>query len=345
MRAKRSLFVLAAAPFLCAPALRAQQAPAAAQEISLPGGANGIGFDDLRYSASLDRILAPAGGTGSLDLIDPATRAVTRISGFSKASRGSGRHGEGTTSADEGAGYLFATDRTSRTVRVVDPKEGKIVASTPLASGPDYVRFVGATRELWVTEPGADRIEVFRLEGDRPPVPQHEGFLPVPGGPESLVIDGGRGRAYANLWGGTTLAIDLRSRAIVERWPNGCQGSRGLALDAARGILFVACSEGKAVALDTARGGKELGAASSGSGVDIIDYDPTLGHLYFPGARSATMAVIGVGKGGSLSVLGTFPTAPGAHCVVSDRRGTAYVCDPRGGSLLAIRDPFPEIPR
>ena len=48
----------------------------------MPAGSAGIGFDDLRYSATLHRVLAPAGRTGTLDLIDPDTLAVTSISGL-----------------------------------------------------------------------------------------------------------------------------------------------------------------------------------------------------------------------------------------------------------------------
>ena len=309
-------------------------------EIVLPGGDAGIGFDDLGYSPSLGKVLAPAGRTGNLDLVDPSTHQVTVIGGFRERGSFGGGHGEGTTSVDEGGGYLFATDRTSETVNVVDPRAGKIAVSAKLAAGPDYVRYVEPTRELWVTEPDRDRIEIFRLEGS-PPRPVHSAFLDVPGGPESLVVDSARGRAYTNLWKDKTLAIDLKSRSIVERWSNGCADSRGIALDRGRDFVFAACAEGKAVVLDAAHGGKILGSVTSGSGVDIIDYDPKLGHLYFPGARSETLAILAVSPEGQLSVLEIRPTAPSAHCVVSDRQGNAYVCDPKRGRLLVIRDSRP----
>ena len=79
----------------------------------------------------------------------------------------------------------------------------------------------------------------------------------------------------------------------------------------------------------------------SGNGVDIIAYDATRAHLYLPGDESATMAIIGVSPKGALSLLGTVPTVKDAHCVTSDDRGNAYVCDPKNGQLLVIRDPYP----
>src|SRR5690348_14159515 len=92
--------------------------------VPLPGGSPaGIGFDDMRYSPSLHRVIAPAGRTGALDLVDPATKKVTSIPGFSSDTSfgGGAGHGQGTTSADEGRGLLFASDRTARTLVVVDP--------------------------------------------------------------------------------------------------------------------------------------------------------------------------------------------------------------------------------
>ena len=345
---RRSRAALLAFPLLVALLVAAFAArPASASDprvhttrIELPQGAAGIGFDDLRFAPSLSVLLVPAGRTGSLDLLDPATRTVTAISGFSRAASFGGGHGEGTTSADEADGYLLATDRTSGELAVVDPRGRRLVSRARLSGSPDYVRFVAATSEAWVTEPDRDRIEVFRLEGRTPPQPKTSGFIEVKGGPESLVIDARRGRAYSHLWEGRTVAIDLHSRSIVATWVNGCKGSRGMALDEERGLLFAGCAEGKVGTLSV-EDGRELSSASSGNGVDIIDYAPALRHLYLPGGKSATMAILGVTTKGDLSVLGVVPTAEKAHCVAADRSRNAYVCDPQSGVLIVVADPYP----
>ncbi|MGH7781221.1 MAG: YncE family protein [Candidatus Binataceae bacterium] len=306
----------------------------------LPGGHGGIGFDDMGFAPSLRKVLVPAGRSGNLDLIDPDTKQITIISGFTSRTNFGGGHGQGVTSADEGLGLLFATDRDARKLDVIDPNARAIVASAPLASGPDYVRFVSITREVWVTEPGAARIEVFSLPHAGTPKPAHVDFISIPGGPESLVIDERRGRAYANLWTDTTIAIDLKSRSISARWKNGCKGSRGLAIDDARGFLFVGCAEGKLSVLDLAAGA-QVAQASSGNGVDIIAYNPQLAHAYLPGAETATMAVIGITAKGAATVIGTVKTVKRSHCVAADDRGNAYVCDPSAGRLLVFKDTFP----
>ncbi len=327
---------LVGALLLAAGAARAQPVPVS---IPIPGGEAGVGFDDLRFSAALGRLLVPAGRTGSIALLEPAEWRLTRIGGFSAQPEFSGGHDDGVTSADEGRGFVFATDRTALRLVVVDPADGRVVAWTRLAGSPDYVRYVEPTGEVWVTQPDKEQIEIFRLEGN-PPKPVHEAFLAVDGGPESLVIDSRRGRAYTHLWKGRTVAINAKNRGILAKWPNGCEGSRGIALDEERNFLFVGCAEGRGVTLD-AKTGKILGKVETGDGIDLIDYSPRLGHLYLAAGKSGTLGIAAVSPNGGLSLLAEVPTAKGGHCVAADTSGHVYVCDPKAGRILVVPDADP----
>lgn len=316
------------------------RAPAMAppRAIRLSPSDGGIGFDDLGFSRQLRKVLVPAGGSGRIDLIDPDSFAVTStVRGTSTAYAGG--HGDGITSADSDGTRLFATDRTSRRVLVVNPTTGALVASASLAGHPDYVRWVGGTRELWVTEPSEQRIEVFSLGPDN--VLRAAGQIRVPGGPESLVIDDPGKRAFTHLWNGLTLAIDVSKRSILAKWPNGCRGSRGIAFDERDGIVFAACAEGKLVALDVNHNGRKLGSLATGGGVDVIAYNATLRHAYVPASESAEMTVVAVSAAGELHSLQVVRTAKGAHCVAADDRAHAWVCDPAHGQLLLVTDSLP----
>jgi len=228
--------------------------PFRGESVAIASDKKGIGFDDLRYSAALHRVLVPAGRNGTLVLIDPSNHQKAVIAGMSTEKSYGGGHGEGTTSVDEGEGALYAIDRTSKEVVILDPVAHRVAARAPLGGSPDYVRYVAPTRELWVTEPDSDRIEIFRISPKRDALAS-VATIAVPGGPESLVIDPAGGRAYTHLWTGTSVAIDLHSRAIAAKWPNGCQGSRGIAYDERSHFLFAGCAEGKAVVMDAAHGG------------------------------------------------------------------------------------------
>ena len=284
-------------------------------------------------------MLAPAGRTGKLDLIDPKTNAVESIDGFSSDTSFTGGHGEGTTSVDAGGGLLFASDRGKTQVATIDPAAKKITGWTKLAGGPDYVRWVDKTKEVWVTEPGKKQIEWFKLDGKKL---VRKGAMPIKGGPESLVVDATRGRAYTHTWKDETVVLDLAKHKELARWKNGCEGSRGIALDETAGILFVGCEEGKATALDVTHDGKQLGSAKTAKGVDIIAYAPTLHHLYVPGGDSQITTVLGVNKDGALFELGSLQAEEDSHCVTTDDAGHAYVCAPKTGTLLIVTDPFPK---
>jgi hypothetical protein len=311
----------------------------AADPIELPDGKGGIGFDDMLWSPALQRVLVPAGRTGRLALVDPKTRAVTTVDGFSKAAASGEGHGAGTTSADAGGGFLFASDRNQRVVDIIDPAARRIVASVKLGGGPDYVRWVEPLGEVWVTEPNKKSIEYFHFDrAATPPRLTRLGAIDIADGPESLVIDVARGRAYTHTWHDRSVAIDLKGHRVVATWANGCKGARGIALDGARGWLFVGCDEGKATCLDVAHDGKLLGSVATAKGVDIIAWSAKLNHLYVPGGDDALLSIVAVGANGELSVAGTAKSAADAHCVATDDAGHAYVCDPQHGRVLVVDD-------
>jgi DNA-binding beta-propeller fold protein YncE len=319
-------------------------ASAPAEPLELPDGKGGIGFDDMLYVPALHRVLVPAGRTGRLILIEPKSHALSEIGGFATAPASGEGHGAGTTSADSDGKLIFASDRNRHTVSIIDVAQKKIVSSVQLGGGPDYVRWVEPRGEVWVTEPGKKAIEYFTLSRAATTTPgatpllTRTGSIPVADGPESLVIDGARGRAYTHTWHGETLAIDLATHAVVARWKNGCKGSRGIALDGKRGLLFVGCDEGRATALDVAHDGKLLGSVATGKGVDIIAWSPARQHLYVPGGDDATLTIVTVGDKGELGVAATRKSAADAHCVAADDEGHAYVCDPQNGRVLIVDD-------
>jgi DNA-binding beta-propeller fold protein YncE len=313
------------------------------ESIAIPDGDRGIGYDDLQYAPGLKRILVPAGRTGRLVLIDPTTRALAPIAGFSSTTSFGGGHGEGTTSAAEvpGAdGLIVATDRGSKTLKLVSAKKNAVVGSIQLAAPPDYVRAVPPTREIWVTEPGRKQIEVLRID-EKSGALAHVATIAVPDGPESLVIDADRGRAYSHTWSDQSYAIDLKDRKIVATWPNGCHKSRGGALDPKRGLLFAGCAEGRATVVDLSTR-KLLSSAQTGTGVDSIGYSATLGHLYVPGGGSADLSILSVAPDGTLTLLGKAPTAPDAHTAAFDpTTRSVFVGTPEHGTVLVVHDPFP----
>src|SRR6185312_16910467 len=181
---------------------------------------------------------------------------------------------------------LAVTDRSSDEIVLVDGS--KISARAKLAGGPDYVRWVPATKELWVTEPDSDQIEVFSADL------KSQAKIAVKGGPESLAIAGTT--AYTHLWEGATVEIDVHKRAVTMTYKNGCGGSRGIAVDEAHGFVFAGCADGKVTVLAK---GKVIAQLRPVDGMDIIAWSPAKRHLYLAGSSSADMAIVAVAADGA----------------------------------------------
>jgi hypothetical protein len=319
--------------------------------VDLPDNKPGIGFDDMRYSPELKKLIVPAGRTGAIDLVDPQTLEVTSISGFTASMNFTlGKHRNGSTSADYGAGKIFAIDNESKTMRVVDPVAKMVTSSTMLAAAPDYVRWVESTHEVWVTMPQNPGVSVTTPEIEVLKVPDtgaptHSLNITFPAsGPEALFIDNKRNRAYTNNgFGGNTYAVDLMTHMVAETWKNGCTAlAVDLEFDDARAFLMVTCAAGRLAVLDVANGGKQLGEITSvGMGIDVGAYNPMLHHMYLAGQDSADLSIIGISAAGMPTLLGKIQTAKGSQMVESDEYGNAWVGDPGAGRLLKVRDTYP----
>lgn len=308
--------------------------------IALPDGSPGIGFDDLRWSSSLGRVVVPGARTGKVHLVDPESAAVTTIDGFASTPDFEGGHDDGPTSADEGRGLMFVTDRTQASLDVVDPNARTIVSRTALGASPDYVRWVEATNELWVTEPAGEQIEIFALDAGSTS-PRRTSTIHVPNGPESLVVDQVRGRAYTHEWEARTLAFDVRSHAQVGSWSNGCAASRGIDLEPEHGWVLAACNEGTLTVLDAANDGHVVDVLSAGGGYDVIGYARGKRHVYLAGSSCGCLTIMGLLPTGKLSFLERLDAPSDTHCAVADDRGHVFVCAPSEGALYRLTDTLP----
>ncbi len=156
-----------------------------------------ISFDDFTYDSHLRRVIIPAGETGEVALIDPKNMNVQLISGFSQQVDPADPI-VGTSAVAVAGGFLFGLDQKTNTIKTVDLSTNNVVGSIPLQAAPDYIRYISATGELWVTEEDLNQIEIFSVSEDNPPTLQSTGNISVPNGPEALVIDDARGLAFTN---------------------------------------------------------------------------------------------------------------------------------------------------
>jgi DNA-binding beta-propeller fold protein YncE len=324
------------------------------KELSLPGAAGAVSLDYFAYDQRGQRLWVPASNTGRVVIIDGRTDAVTSIDGFRTLEvdfKGK-RPLVGPTSVALGDGTVYVGNRGDSTICAINATTLKIRECVPVAprdagmsAAPDSLTYVAATRELWLTRgvppldiPSSDTaITVFDVSDASHVRPKDKIVLGASA--EGFAADAVRGRFYTNLEEeGTTVAIDVHSHKIVARWRSACDEAHGLALDAVRGILLVAC-KARVVAMDVAHDGRSLGSLDTGAGLDNIDYLPSKRLLYAAAAEAAALTVARVDESGTLSRMQTVPTVRGARGVVVDPEGHAYLIDPLGGRILKVSFP------
>jgi DNA-binding beta-propeller fold protein YncE len=342
LRSTPRFVVIATLLLGCRPTLHAAT-PAQGAELSfaayaLPDAKPPISLDYIAYDRARARVWVPVGDTGSVEVFDIATRRFTSVRGFAKAMRE--KHGKqrmhGPSAVTLGDGYAYVGDRASSEVCAVKLDTLERADCTALASPTDGVAYVADTREVWVTTPGARSITI--LDASNPAKLAAKSSIAIDGEPEGYAVDAAHGRFYTNLEDkNRSLSFDLHTHALKSNWPSGCDddGPRGVALDAARGFSFVACTNGLRV-LDAAHDGKLLGQLDQEAGVDNIDYDATAHLLYVAGGKSRHLSVVRIGDNGTPTIVASGTTPKGARNAVADEHGNVYVAVSTTAQLLVF---------
>jgi len=187
-----------------APSAAAASSPAQAESIVtevalhaepflLPGAVGAVSLDYLFYEPQTSRVWVPAGGTGSVDVFDTASREFARIEGFTIAERAG--HGSkrvvGPSAGSIGDGVAYIGNRATQEVCVVDLRTLARGSCLKLAASTDGIAYVAATQEVWVTTPRTQSLVV--LDATNPRVLKQKGMIKLPGDPEGYAVDDAHG--------------------------------------------------------------------------------------------------------------------------------------------------------
>ena len=315
--------------------------------INLPGATGTIALDYFAYDRATGKLWVPASNTGSVDVIDQATDAISQVTGFAtgEIERRGRKIKVGPTSASVGDGVIYIGNRGEATLCVVDAKSLARLECVPVSTDqtvtPDGVVYVAVARELWVTlrpkvgdSAAAKSLEIFDASDPHHLKPKTR--IPLDSLAEGYAVDNQRGVFYTNVEeAGKTIAIDVRSHKVVARWNPGSSDLQGLALDNARRFLLVACDD-HVVSLDAGHDGKITDSITTGAGLDNIDYSTDAKLLYAAASQAATLTVAEVDDYGKFHLKATVPTVKGARGVIAGKGETAYLIDPVQGRILKM---------
>src|SRR2546429_5738658 len=311
--------------------------------IALPGANGAVALDYFAYDPVTGKVWVPASNLGSVVVFHENTDAVSQVAGFKtgEIERRGRKVTLGPTAASIGAGVVYIGNRGDATLCWIDKSSlsrGECVpVSTDHSITPDGVLYVPATKEVWITArpvsssntEAAKALQVFDASD-----PRHLKWktkIQLDGLGEGYAVDNGRGLFYTNVEGpGSTIAIDVRSKKVTSKWNPGSADVGGLALDSARGFLFVAYGD-HVVNLDAGHDGKILDSIQTGAGLDNIDYSAEKKLLYAAASQAATLTIAEVGDDGKFHLKTTVPAVKGARSVVAGKGEAAYLIDPAEG--------------
>jgi DNA-binding beta-propeller fold protein YncE len=320
--------------------------------ISLPGATGAVSLDYFAYDRATGKLWVPASNTGSVDVIDENSGAVSQVSGFKTGEvelRGR-KVTLGPTAISVGDGVVYIGNRGDSTLCVIDAhtfERGECLEVAPVSAGraaaPDGVVYVEATRELWITT-GAPPLGIAStdkslqvFDASDPRHLKRKTKIPLEASAEGYAVDNQRGLFYTNLEEtGKTIAIDVHSHKVITRWDPGSRELQGLALDNARNLLFVACGD-HVVSIDAGHGGKVIDSITTGPGLDNIDYSADAKLLYAAASQGASLTIAEVDDRGKFHLRATVPTVKGVRGVVAGKGETAYLIDPAEGRILKLR--------
>ena len=268
--------------------------------ITLPDSAGK--FDFLEIDAARHRLLAAHEKDDTADFIDLTTlKVITRLK------LGSVVH----IITDPETGRYFVSAQGEQTMIALEGDTLKEIGRVKLPGELDALVLVPRHHRVYAAHDNGSHLWAIDTQTLAP-----EGEVVIPGAPEYVTYDSAADRIYLNIK--TTdevVVIDPGTNQITAHWPTApAKSPHGIALDAARGRLYVAGGNGIAVALDLASG-QVVSSTEIAKAVDQAAFDPKANRLYCAGAEK--LSVVQVSDAG-LTLLGHVATNATAHNVAVD---------------------------
>ncbi|MDP8983752.1 MAG: YncE family protein [Pseudomonadota bacterium] len=212
------------------------------------------------------------------------------------------------------ANLAWVTRSGENAVEMFDPRTLDRLGSLPVADDPDAILFVGADNLVYVANGDAKLATLID-----PTAKSIAGTIPLGGEPEFAVYDGQDDVVYQNLKDTHSIAaVSLRNRLVIHRWSlDSCETPTGLALDAERRRLFIACGRNAKLVVFDLGNQRIVASVAIGGGPDSVAYDPSLQRIYAAGS-SGQLSVIHQDDADTYRLLENVPTHPGAHTLALD---------------------------
>jgi len=213
------------------------------------------------------------------------------------------------------AGRGFISDGKAGVVVVFDLKTHAVLGTVKAAPDADGIIYDAAADRVLVAAGDAQELVSIPPDVD---LKTGKGVRrgDLGGKPEFLAADG-NGRAYVNLVNKNEVAVvDVRTMKVLFRWPTAPGGvPTGLAIDAARGLLFIGCRKPAKLVVMSAKDGAVLSAVDIGKGVDAVR---AAGGAAFASCGDGTLTEVRETAPGKFAAVSVLRTEKGARTMGLD---------------------------
>jgi DNA-binding beta-propeller fold protein YncE len=268
------------------------------------GGAGG--WDYLTVDPSTHRLYVPR-STHTLVIDGETGKTIADIAGQKNA------HG---VAIAPSAGRGFISDGGGEGAIVIfDLKTNAVLGSLAAMEDADGIIYDDVSGRVLVVSGRGKTLMAFRPEID-PRNGRIEDRIPLRGEPELLAADPD-GKVYVNLMDTNELAVvDLAAKKVLMHWPVTPGGAPvGMAIDPAKGRLFIGCRKpAKLIAMST-KDGKVLTDLPIGESVDAVKIDQ--GQV-FASTAGSQLFVAGESAPGKFAMAQAVSTGEGARTMGLD---------------------------
>ncbi|MFL5739355.1 MAG: YncE family protein [Flavisolibacter sp.] len=212
----------------------------------------------------------------------------------------------------------YTSNGRSNNVSVFDLKTNAVLTQIATGENPDAIMFEPNTRTIITCNGRSKNLSVID-----PKTNTVVSTIDVGGKPETAVSDG-KGIVYVNLEDKNEIGeVNLSQHQLTNHWPLGAEGPTGLAYDGATKRLFAGCD--KFLVVLNATNGKVVDRLPIGDGCDGVAFDSKAKRIITSNG-SGTITVISENGPDKYTVLGNYPTKPGARTIaLNEKTGTIFL--------------------
>ena len=212
----------------------------------------------------------------------------------------------------EDLGRGFTSNGRDNSVTIFDLKTLKSLGTVVTGKNPDAIIYDPASKRVFAFNGGSSNATVIDAADGKV-----AGTIDLGGRPEFATSDG-KGMVYVNLEDKSqVVAIDSRKLEVKNHWPIAPgEEPSGIAIDAKHHLLFIVCSNKKAIVLNN-ESGKVVADIPIGSGPDAAGFDPET-KLAFSSNGEGTLTVISKLSDTKFSVMENVATQRGARTMALD---------------------------